>query len=130
MLLAERPGWRLCPILRHLENKADLVLLILLHPPRRLYVVSTIAEFNVLVSRDATKPESLPLILKWCFQGPCFSLWPPNTHTVAGIQVCLSHVFGNRDGAVLPEWEEVAFLMPMAWDLDPKDGGLHLMDFS
>lgn len=30
---SERPGWRLCPILRHLENMAGLVLLILLPSP-------------------------------------------------------------------------------------------------
>lgn len=92
-------------------------------------MVSTIVKFNVLVSRDATKPGSLPLSLKWCFQGTCFSLWPPDTHTTAGTQVCLSHVFGSRDGAVLPGWEEAVFCMPMAWDLDPKDGSLQLMDF-
>lgn len=39
-------------------------------------------------------------------------------------------MFGSRDGAALPGWEEAAFHMPTAWDLDPKDGGLQLMDFS
>lgn len=43
-------------------------------------MVSTVVKFNVLVSRGATKPESLPLSLKWCFQGMCFSLWPPDAH--------------------------------------------------
>lgn len=92
-------------------------------------MLSAIAGFNVPLSRDATKPECPLLSLKWCFQGTCFPCGPP-TRTVAGAQICLSRPFGSRDGAELSGWEEAAFRMPMAWDLDPKDGGLQLMHFS
>lgn len=58
----------------------------------------------------------------------CFSLCPPSMHSAAGTQLCLSHM--SREGAALPGWEEAALHMPMPWDLDPKDEGLQLMDFS
>lgn len=89
-------------------------------------MVSTIDKFNVLGSRDATKPVSS----LGCFQGLCFALCPLQHALSSSTQVCLSRVFGSRDGAALPGWEEAVFHMLMAWDLDPKDEGLQLMDFS